>query len=68
MKRTLVVEEQSRPEDIQVVRQGLDEFNTAFGGAINYRGLAIFLRDEKDQVFGGLIGGTYWNYLYVDVL
>ena len=34
MKRTLVVEEQSKPEDIQIVRQGLDEFNTAFGGPI----------------------------------
>ena len=53
---------------MQVVSQGLDDFNLQFADYADYKRLAIFLRDEKDEVVGGLIGGTFWGYLYVETL
>ena len=68
MKVTLKLEEQPDPEEVAVVRQGLDEYNLSFAGEYNYKELTVFLRDENDVVIGGLLSATYWGYLYIDVL
>jgi GNAT superfamily N-acetyltransferase len=28
----------------------------------------VFVRDAKAEIVGGLLGGTYWGWLYVDIL
>ena len=68
MEPTVRVEEHPNPDEVQLVRRGLREYNLPFGGQVNHKSLAIFLRDGKDEVVGGLLGGTYWGYLYIDVL
>jgi GNAT superfamily N-acetyltransferase len=66
MKVTL--ESDSKPEDVQRVRDGLDRYNTEKVGAHHYQALNIFIRDENDEIIGGLLGGTYWNWCHVDIL
>ena len=57
-----------QPDDVEFVIQQIINFNSSRVGGGNYKPLAIFLRDDDNQVVGGLIGETYWQWLYVDVL
>jgi hypothetical protein len=40
----------------QHVRDHLDTFNVAVTGFAEYHAVSIFLRDERDEVLGGLLG------------
>ncbi len=61
-------EEQPPPADVAAVRDGLAAFNEAIVGDLNYRPLACFVRDSRGEVVGGVVGGTYLGWLYVDTL
>jgi GNAT superfamily N-acetyltransferase len=62
------VEDASRPEDVATVNKGLDAYNLQFAPPENLRPLNVFLRTSEQVVVGGLIGVTYWGWLYVDRL
>jgi GNAT superfamily N-acetyltransferase len=64
----ITVEEQANEQDRQRVDQGLDAYNTAHVGQHGYRPLGIFLRDREGAVVAGLLGGSYWEWLYVSTL
>lgn len=53
------------PEDSQVIRTGLEAYNTAMGVPSDWVPLALFVRTPQGLILGGLTGGTYWNWLYV---
>ncbi len=55
-------------DDIEFLTQQIINFNRNRVGEGNYKHLAIFLRDSDEHVVGGLIGETYLQWLYVDVL
>ena len=57
-----------KPDEIEFVTRQIIKFNSSRAGESNYKHLAILLRDSDDCVVGGLIGETYWQWLYVDVL
>jgi GNAT superfamily N-acetyltransferase len=63
---TFTIEDTSRPEDVAVVVNGLDAYNLQYAPAYGFRPLNIFLRSPDQTVVGGLIGLTYWGWLYVD--
>lgn len=56
------------PAEIDAVRLPLAAFNAAAAGPQNNRPLAVLLRDATGSVAGGLIGRTFWTWLYVDLL
>ena len=60
--------EEPRPEDIEFILQQLLAFNRDRAGEGNFKQLTIFLRDAGDRLAGGLIGSTYWQWLYIDIL
>ena len=62
------LEDASRPEDVAKVIKGLEAYNLQFAPPDGYRPLNVFLRTSQRQVVGGLIGLTYWGWLYVDRL
>ena len=59
-----------KPDDADetIIGRGISRFNEQQAGASGYRRLCCFLRAPDGQVVGGLIGATYWGWLYVDLL
>lgn len=54
--------------DLDAVSDGLTEFNTGDAGPSNRLPLAIFVRDDRDAVVGGLGGYTGWGWLFTQWL
>jgi GNAT superfamily N-acetyltransferase len=65
---TMTVEEHPTQEDIETVRWGLSNYNRQHTGDDSFTPLNLFVRDAAGAVAGGLLGGTYWSWLYVDTL
>ena len=57
-----------QPDEIEFVAQQIINFNRSRAGEGNYKHLAIFLKDSDEHIVGGLVGETYWQWLYIDVL
>ena len=55
-------------EDIAALGAGLHAFNMERVGYSDFKGLTLLLRDADGAVCGGLVGNSYWNWLYVDTL
>lgn len=53
--------------DADFVRKALDEFNLDFAPPYEHRKLEIVAK-EGGRIVAGLLGGTYWSWLYVDRL
>jgi GNAT superfamily N-acetyltransferase len=64
----LTLETAPTPEDVQVVHSGLDAHNQRHAPTGPYMKLTVMLRDADGTVAGGLLGGTYWGWLHVDIL
>ena len=64
---SFTLEEASNPADVQAVEDGLLVYNLQFTSDPQYKPLNIFLRDADGKVRGGLIGNTYWGWLYVSL-
>lgn len=56
------------PTALAELGQALGAFNAADVGASGHRPLALFLRDERGGLQGGLSGQTAWGWLYVQWL
>jgi GNAT superfamily N-acetyltransferase len=57
------------PESVRHhVRDHLDTFNVAVTGFAEYHAVSIFLRDERDEVLGGLLGAIWGGWLSVQIL
>jgi GNAT superfamily N-acetyltransferase len=61
-------ETNARHEDIAIIENGVDEFNMRYTGDYNYRPVRIFLRDEANQIFGGITADLWGGWMYVDYL
>ncbi|MGD1949461.1 MAG: GNAT family N-acetyltransferase [Leptolyngbyaceae cyanobacterium] len=57
-----------QPDEIEFVTQQVIEFNRSRVDQGNYKPLIIFLQDSDNRIAGGIIGETYWQWLYVDLL
>jgi GNAT superfamily N-acetyltransferase len=56
------------PAEIAAIQQGLADYNNQFSENDNHQLLTILLRDANNQLAGGLLGGTYWRWLHIDIL
>ena len=54
--------------EIKYVREALDQFNNECVGKDGHMPLNIVEYDENGNTIGGLLGGTYWGWMYVDIL
>ena len=54
--------------EIEAVRLGLKSFNDDAVGPDGHTPLNLLELDEKGEVIAGLLGGTYWGWMYVDTL
>ena len=54
--------------EIKYIRDALKQFNDESVGKDGHTSLNIVEYDEDDNLIGGLLGGTYWGWMYVDIL
>ena len=59
-----------KPDDPvwEVVGGGINEYNTRMAGAEGYQRLCYVLYAPDGSVAGGLIGATFWDWFYIDLL
>ena len=62
----LLVENNASKEDIKVIQNGLDEYNKKFAPSDNYQPLQVFLKDKDNNIQGGVLGASYWNWLVIE--
>ena len=55
-------------QEADKVRASLMQFNEARVGEDGHTPLSLVEYDAQGNVIGGLLGGTYWGWLYVDIL
>ena len=55
-------------QETDYVRRSLEEFNNQRVGADGHTPLALVEYGEDGSVIGGILGGTYWGWMYVDIL
>ena len=56
------------PNEMDLIRDGLAQFNAAHVGDDGHTPLCLAEYDADGNVIAGLLGGTYWGWLYVDIL
>ena len=52
----------------EVVGWGIHHYNVQQAGETGHQTLCFVLRTPDQKIVGGLIGKTYWNWLYIDLL
>jgi GNAT superfamily N-acetyltransferase len=59
-----------QPQDsaVTAIGQGIKGYNEQHAGNTQYSRLCVFLHAPDNAVVGGLIGATYWQWLYVELL
>lgn len=54
--------------DLEAISNGLVAFNRSRADDQSHKSLTLLLRDSANTVVGGLVGSSYWGWLYVDML
>ncbi len=59
-----------KPDDSvwDVIGWGIHHYNIQQAGDTGHQPLCFVLRAPDQKIVGGLIGKTYWNWLYIDLL
>ena len=68
MTLTITLETSVDPDNEKAVRSALSAFNETLFGPANAAGLQITLRNDEGEVVGGLIGQTWFGFLYTRLL
>jgi ribosomal protein S18 acetylase RimI-like enzyme len=51
-----------------VIGQAISEYNNQQAGDDQGRNLCFVMRDSKQDIVGGVIGATYWGWLYINLM
>ena len=54
--------------EIKYIREELNQFNNERVGEDGHTPLNIVEYDINGNMIGGILGGTYWGWMYVDIL
>jgi GNAT superfamily N-acetyltransferase len=67
---SLEISEDDYPEmeAVAAIQRGLHAFNQEMGGPYDREPVTVLARDPSGTVQGGLLGLTYWNWLFIDWL
>ena len=55
-------------KEIRYIRDSLNSFNKDIVGDDGHTPLNITEYDDDGNVIGGILGGTYWGWMYIDIL
>ena len=51
-----------------IIGGGIQDYNIEMGGELNSQSLCFVLQGPVEEVLGGVIGSTYWDWLYIDLM
>ena len=54
--------------EIKYIRESLNKFNNEKVEADCHTPLNIIEYDENGNIIGGILGGTYWGWMHIDIL
>ena len=54
--------------EIRYIRESLCRFNEEIVGKDGHEPINIVEYDGNGSVIGGILGGTYWGWMYIDIL
>jgi GNAT superfamily N-acetyltransferase len=54
--------------DMRALGDKLNAYNEAHAGPLNFERVFFSVRDAEGSLVGGLLGATYWGWLFVSVL
>src|SRR5437764_14747852 len=63
-----IVFDQAGGTEAQLVRDRLDMFNVGVTGVSAYYPVHFFLKSERGETMGGLLGGIWGGWLYITYL
>lgn len=66
MNNNLKVIKNPTETEINYIKNELKKYNDKLVGEDNHKTLSLIIRNNKDEIIGGLVGGTYWGWLYID--
>jgi len=52
----------------EIIGQGITDYNTQQAGEDNGQNLCFVVKSAADKVMGGVIGATYWGWLYINLM
>ncbi len=55
-------------KEIEYIRVSLYDFNKKIVGDDGHTPLNIVEYDDQGNIIGGILGGTYWGWMYIDIL
>lgn len=64
---SIEIAETPTSDEKEFILQQLLKFNSQRAGEANYKPLTIFLREADNNLVGGLLGSTYWQWLHVEL-
>ena len=50
-----------------IIHQGLAAFNVTYFGYDDTKPLNFFIHDDHENIVGGLLGFTYWDFFAIDI-
>jgi len=62
-----VVDEKATAKAARAVVKGLVAYNTAKTGKSKYKRFAVSVRDDKDEIRGGIVAYTIWNWCFIEL-
>jgi GNAT superfamily N-acetyltransferase len=65
---TISMDDQPSEADIHLLIQNLVSYNETQAEKENWQRLAIFIRDDRGEMVGGLYGYTHWGWLFISHL
>ena len=51
-----------------IIGTGIRSYNTQQAGEDGYKHLCFVLYGSNEEILGGVIGATYWDWLYIDLI
>jgi GNAT superfamily N-acetyltransferase len=55
-------------EAVGAIQRGLHEFNQSMGGPYDREPVTLLVQDAEGKTLGGLLGLTFWGWLFIDWL
>ncbi len=55
-------------EAVGAIQRGLHDFNQAMGGSYDREPVTLLVQDAEGKTLGGLLGLTFWGWLFIDWL